>query len=174
MKVVSVAVVVLLLTVVGASFASAPPALGSRVAAWAFVGVVAGTLAALAFMVRGYEVEADAVNIVRPGWRTRIPLAGLEAVEADPALLRGSLRLMGNGGFFSITGWFWNRRLGRYRLFANDGRLAVLLRFPDRRVVVTPGDPGRFAAAVREAAGLSDGGARGDQPATAAFAHGRA
>jgi hypothetical protein len=62
--------------------------------------------------------------------------------------------LFGNGGFLSTTGMFWNRRLGRYRLLANDMSRAVLLRYADRRVVVAPAHPERFAQEVSRRAGL--------------------
>jgi hypothetical protein len=140
---------------------------------WIAGALLAGIPVAMAFSVLGYEVRRDAVHVRRPGRRTRIPLAGLQSVEVAPRVLSRSVRLMGNGGFFSFTGWFWNSRLGRYRLFANDARLAVVLRFSDRRVVVGPDDPAGFANAVREAARLEgDGGLEGKSPTMAG--HGRA
>lgn len=110
----------------------------------------AGVVAASLFRVLGFHVTDDAVVVVRPGWRTRIPLAGLQRVEPAAEALRGSLRLWGNGGFFSFTGWYWSRALGRFRLFANDGRRAVVLWFPDRRVVVAPEDPAGLVEALRQ------------------------
>jgi hypothetical protein len=106
-------------------------------------------LAALC-MVTGYEVTSNAVRICRPGWVSTIPLNGLRQAEANPRLLSGSLRLLGNGGFFSSTGWFWNRRLGRYRLYANDPRRAVALRFDQRVVVIAPEDPARLVREIGE------------------------
>ncbi|MCC7375881.1 MAG: hypothetical protein IT581_14585 [Verrucomicrobiales bacterium] len=96
------------------------------------------------FMVLGYEVTPASVRIRRPGWTTSVPLDGLRQAESGTDLLSGSLRLFGNGGFFSSTGWFWNRRLGRYRLYANDARRAVALRFDRRVVVIAPEDPERL------------------------------
>lgn len=31
----------------------------------------------------------------------------------------GAIRLFGSGGYFGFTGWFWSRRLGRFRCFAS-------------------------------------------------------
>lgn len=119
--------------------------------------LLAVLLIGLVSMVRGYVVDPNAVVIERLFWRTTIPLRGL--VEATPAaeVTRGSIRLLGNGGFFSTTGIFWNSRLGRYRLYANDVSKAVLLRFPDRCVVLAPGDPVGFVRDVRACAGLTSG-----------------
>ncbi|MGH8276066.1 MAG: PH domain-containing protein, partial [Steroidobacteraceae bacterium] len=98
-------------------------------------------LSALPFMVRGYAVTERHIEVRRLGWSTVLPLAGLVAVTGEPEGLRGSLRLFGNGGLFGISGWFWNRRIGRFRAYATDPGRVVLLRYQDgRRVVVTPHD----------------------------------
>lgn len=130
--------------------AASESALGRILALALILAIPAGPL----FAVRGYVVTDGAIEVLRLGWRTRIPLRGLRSVESGPELLRGSLRLFGNGGFFSFTGLFWNRRLGRYRMFANDPRRAVALHFPDRRVVLAPADPETFASRLRRATGI--------------------
>ena len=99
------------------------------------------------FTVRAYEVSGpDELGVRRLLWTTWLPLAGLRKAWADPAAMSRSWRLFGNGGLFSITGLFWNRRLGRYRAFATDPRRAVVLRFGSRTVVVTPDEPATFVA----------------------------
>lgn len=104
---------------------------------------------ALPFMVRGYVLLDDALVVERLGWRTRLPLAGLASVGGDVEAMRGSIRLLGNGGLFSFTGEFWNRRLGRYRALATDPERAVVLRYPTRTIVVTPHDPQHFIMRAR-------------------------
>jgi hypothetical protein len=70
--------------------------------------------------------------------------------------LRGSLRLFGNGGLFSISGWFWNRRLGRFRAYATDQDRAVLLRYQNGdQIVVTPHDVQHFIVRVKTLANLA-------------------
>jgi len=64
--------------------------------------------------------------------------------------MRGSLRLFGNGGLFAITGWFWNRKLGRYRAFATDPARAVVLRYATRRILLTPDDVQKFIVLMRK------------------------
>jgi hypothetical protein len=128
-----------------------PAGMGRQAAIASFLVVMA---AGLMSVVRGYEVTDREVVVRRLLWHTRLPLAGLLEVQADPGLTRGSLRLFGNGGFLSTTGIFWNRRLGRYRMLANDLSRAVLLLYADRRVVVAPDHPERFAQEVARRAGL--------------------
>jgi hypothetical protein len=98
--------------------------------------------------VRGYRLEGRQLLVDRLLWSTPVSLEGLQATEIDPEAMRRSIRLCGNGGLFAFTGWFRNRRLGTYRAFATDPSRSVVLRFPNRRVVVTPDDPQRFTEVV--------------------------
>ena len=50
---------------------------------------------------------------------------------------------------FSITGWFWNRRIGRYRAFITDPKSSVILVTASRTIVVSPSDPAMFVDRVR-------------------------
>jgi Bacterial PH domain len=113
-------------------------------------------LGALPFMVRGYLLTEKEIEVQRLGWRTQLPLAGLVAVTGQPEGLRGSMRLFGNGGLFAMSGWFWNRRIGRFRAYVTDPSRAVLLRYRDgRQIVLTPHDVQHFIVRVRTLAGLS-------------------
>jgi hypothetical protein len=106
--------------------------------------------AAALFIVRSYAIEPNVLAIRRRLWTTRLPLAGLQSAELSPNVMRGSLRLFGNGGLFSITGLFRNRALGNYRAFVTDLTKTVVLRFPKRTVVVSPENPERFVADISE------------------------
>jgi hypothetical protein len=134
---------------VSAAFSLAPlvPKPGGGAAAWLLAVIPA--LCAL-FMVRGYRVTPDAILVLRPGWVTRLPRAGLLSADFEPGALRRSLRLCGNGGFFSFTGLYWNRELGRHRVFVTDGQRTVVLRYGHRTVVVSPDQPGEFVRELRE------------------------
>ena len=81
-------------------------------------------------------------NMFQPFWA--IPLLGIHEAYHDPAAIKGSLRIWGNGGLFGITGYFWNKNLGRFRIFATDPRRAVVLKLHDRTVVVSPAEPEAF------------------------------
>jgi hypothetical protein len=100
------------------------------------------------FTVRGYDLNASELLVRRLLWPTRIPLQDLRTAWADPAAMKGSIRLFGNGGLFSFTGLFYNRRLGRYRAFATDPSNAVVLKFATRTIVVTPEAPREFLNAL--------------------------
>lgn len=123
----------------------------------AMVGVpLAVLLGALPFMVRGYVLTESHIEVRRLGWSSVLPLAGLVAVTGEPEGLSGSVRLFGNGGLFGISGWFWNRRIGRFRAYATDPGRVVLLRYRDgSKVVVTPHDVQHFIVRVRTLAKMS-------------------
>jgi hypothetical protein len=104
--------------------------------------------AAALFIVRSYAIEPNVLAIRRLLWTTRLPLAGLQSAKLLPNVMRGSLRLFGNVGMFSITGLFRNRALENYRAFVTDLTKTVVLRFPKRTVVVSPENPERFVAEI--------------------------
>ncbi len=55
---------------------------------------------------------------------------------------------LSNGGLFSVTGWYWKRRMGHFRAYVTHLGRTVVLRFEDRTVVLSPGDPAGFVAAL--------------------------
>jgi hypothetical protein len=101
-------------------------------------------LGCLLFVVRSYTIQGGHLSIRRLLWTTNIALLGIHEARHDPAAIKGSLRIFGNGGLFGITGLYWNRRLGRFRLFATDPAKAVVMRLHDRIVVISPQDPQAF------------------------------
>ena len=108
------------------------------------------------FMVRGYQLTDTDIRVLRLGWITVLPLAGLTSITGEPEGLRGSVRLFGIAGLFAICGWFWSRRIGRYRAYATDPGRVVLLRYGDgRNVVLTPGDVQHFIVRARTLAHLA-------------------
>lgn len=106
-------------------------------------------VASLLSMVRGYVLTDAAIIVRRGGWDTRLPLAGLHSVAGDVEAMQRSIRLFGNGGLFSFSGEFWNRKLRRYRALATDPSRAVVLRYPKRTIVITPHDPQHFIMRAR-------------------------
>jgi hypothetical protein len=99
------------------------------------------------FTIRGYTITPDAILVHRLFWATRLPRAALQSARVDPQAMRWSIRTFGNGGFFSATGFYWNKSLGSYRAFVMDPRRAVVLKFAQRTIVVSPDAPEEF---VRE------------------------
>jgi hypothetical protein len=121
-----------------------------------YVGWLPVALLGLAavYIIRGYSISNDAVFVHRLFWRTRLPVHHLQAVRVDPDAMRGSVRVFGNGGLFSVSGIYRNATLGRYRAYVTDPANAVVLRFPSKTVVLSPAGPEAFAKeleAVRNA-----------------------
>jgi hypothetical protein len=87
--------------------------------------------------------------------KKRYPLEGLVDVARDPQVLRRAIRKFGNGGIGSIRGRFWSKRLGSFETFLTGTENAVLLRWPDKIVAVSPADTEFFIYSARAAAGLS-------------------
>jgi len=96
------------------------------------------------FTIRGYTVTSDAILVHRLFWTTRLPFSGLESAKFEPEAMRGSIRTFGNGGLFSITGYYYNRALGAYRAFVTDQHRTVVLHYSRRTVVVSPSSPEEF------------------------------
>lgn len=96
--------------------------------------------------VRGYSLTPDAILIHRLFWKTKLSRQGLESAAYQPGILRRSIRTFGNGGFFSFTGWCYNRTLGSYRAYATDIDRTVVLRLNGKTIVLTPDEPERFVS----------------------------
>ena len=127
------------------SMRGGPDAVPWWIALLPFVLIVGAVL----FTIRGYTLERDSILVHRLLWATRVSRIGLKSAVHDPALLSGGIRLFGNGGFFSFSGWFRNKHLGTYRAFITDPARAVILRYADDKVIVmSPSDPERFISAV--------------------------
>ncbi len=118
---------------------------GDQLAFWIGLLLVGLVVGCALFTIRGYTVTADTILVHRLFWDTRLPRAGLQSVQADPKAMRWSLRTFGNGGFFSATGFYWNKSLGAYHAFVTDPRRAVVLKYPARTVVLSPEAPDEFA-----------------------------
>jgi len=94
--------------------------------------------------IRGYSISSDTILVHRLLWSTALPRVGLESAEAAPDAMRGSIRTFGNGGAFSFTGFYYNKRLRSYRAYVTDPRRSVILRYANRRVVLSPASPADF------------------------------
>jgi hypothetical protein len=105
--------------------------------------------AGLAGRVRGYTLTEDVVTVRRGMWNTRLPLAGLRSVTGDVEAMRNAIRLLIIDGVFSFTGRYWSMKLGWFRALATDPGRAVVLRYPNRTVVISPHDPQHFIMRAR-------------------------
>ena len=107
-------------------------------------------LGALPFIVRSYEIDRQGLRIQRLMWTTHVPLDDLQRVWIDPDAMKRSLRLFGNGGLYSFSGIYRNKKLGNYRAFATDPNSSVVLDLCRRKVVVTPDRPGQMVRKLKE------------------------
>ena len=96
------------------------------------------------FTIRGYTITPDVILVHRLLWSTPLPRIGLESAQVEPDAMRGSIRTFGNGGAFSFTGFYYNKRLGSYRAYVTDLRRTVVLRYAKRKVVLSPATPEDF------------------------------
>jgi len=96
------------------------------------------------FTIRGYSISSDSILVQRLLWSTVLPRTGLESAAVEPDAMRGSIRTFGNGGAFSFTGFYYNKRLGNYRAYVADPHRTVVLRYAKRRVVLSPAAPEDF------------------------------
>ncbi len=111
-------------------------------------------IGAALFTVRGYRLVGDDLRVQRLAWDTVIPLRGLQSAAVDPQAMHKSLRTFGNGGLFSFSGRFYSKKLGAYRAYASDPKHAVVLKFENHTVVVTPGRPDDFVAQLKPFTGF--------------------
>lgn len=110
--------------------------------AWLPIGLAIGCAL---FMIRGYTITTDTILVHRLWWATELPRRGLESAQLVPNAMRGSIRVFGNGGFFSFSGFFWNKPLGSYRAYVTDPASTVVLRYASRRpILLSPATPEEF------------------------------
>lgn len=106
--------------------------------------VVAVVLAlSWAMSPRALVVEGDELRVERRAWLPlRIPLASVASASPLDHLGRGTLRLLGVGGFFGSYGLFSNGEIGRFRLYATRAGQAIIVRRTGKALplVLTPDD----------------------------------
>jgi hypothetical protein len=105
--------------------------------------------------VRRYRLTEDELLVERAFRTVRLPLAGLKEATHDRDAMRGAWKIRGNDGVGAISGRFWSKRLGRFNAYLSDGEHAVVLRWPDRCVVISPERHSFFIETVRKRAGLA-------------------
>jgi hypothetical protein len=82
------------------------------------------------------------------------PLRGAVEIARDPDILKWAMKLYGNGGLGAVRGKFWSKRVGTFQASLTDADYAVVLRWPDRVIAVSPADPEYFITCAKSAAGI--------------------
>ena len=119
-------------------------------------GIAPAVVAALWFSarIRRYRLVGGELQIEMPLRTVRFPLEELNDVTPDREALRGARKIVGNNGLGSINGRFRSKHLGPFRAYVTDRDHAVVLRWPDRCLVISPQQPSLFVETVRQRAGL--------------------
>jgi hypothetical protein len=144
---VSIGATVLLLGVAVIVWATVPAPSWARWLALASIFSILGGCAL--FTVRGYRIEGRRLLVKRWFWWTHISLEGLREATADPDAMSKAIRICGNGGLYSFSGWYWSKRLGRFRAYVTDLRRTVVLTFPRGKIVLSPDRPEFFVETLR-------------------------
>lgn len=147
----------------------APPAIDRFLLPIALVFVLLEAVTAYvtrALAPRGYllnDVELVVDRAMRP---IKVPLREIrEFGRVEDGLLRRSLRVMGTAGYYGYYGLFWNRKLGKFRLYATRSRDLVSVRTGRTLYVLSPDDAADFLDSLGR---LASGGAAGGTPQSAA------
>ena len=102
------------------------------------------------FIVRGYTVGLSEIRVHRPCWDTRIALRQIHSISQEPEAMKRSIRVAGNGGLYSFTGYYWSRKLGLFHAYVNDLARCVVVRTAERTCVFSPDHPGAFVSLLNE------------------------
>lgn len=122
---------------------------GSGLRMWISWLPAALTFGCALFTIRGYTITPQSILVHRLLWSTQLPRAGLDSAQSLPHAMRSSIRTFGNGGFFSFSGWYWNKLLGRYRAYVTDPARTVVLHYSSSRtVLLSPAAPDSFVKAL--------------------------
>jgi hypothetical protein len=144
---VSVGATMLLLGVVVMVWVTVPSPAWTR---WLILGSTLLILTGcLLFTVRAYRIEGRTLLVKRLFWWTRISLEGLREVMVDPEVMSRALRICGNGGLFSFSGWYWSKRSGRFRAYVTDHRRTVVLTLARGKIVLSPECPAAFVETLK-------------------------
>lgn len=115
--------------------------------------VLAGFVGSAFFKIRGYDLTASHL-VVRYGFSgSSFPLSEISGAEYKPGALRRSTRSAANGGMWSFLGSFSSPDHGEMRVYVSDAERTVLLRMPQKKLVVSPDDPERFIQAIQSLKG---------------------
>ena len=94
--------------------------------------------------VISYRITDVWIQVHRPLWDVSLAKSKLLSATLDPTIFDDR-----EGTSGSYQGRFRSRRSGTFRAYASNPGNAVVLRFSDRIVVLSPKDPQAFIAALR-------------------------
>lgn len=101
------------------------------------------------FAIRSYVITDSQIIVNHIGWNRTFDIDQLTKATYEPHVTAGSVRVWGNGGLFSFSGYFRNSTLRSYRAYMTNAADAVVLRFGEDIVVISPDDPEKFVEALK-------------------------
>ena len=106
-------------------------------------GLAIGLVAFICYLLTPVAIDTTGGQltvVLRVGQRSFGPITGAAPLAGRWPF---TLRLLGNGGLFAVTGTFWNRQHGVFRAYLTSARWsdAVLLTTTTHKVMVSPEDP---------------------------------
>jgi len=96
-------------------------------------------------MIRGFTLTTNQLIIHRPLWDNRFSLEQGATAVCDHNTRKGiTLRVFGNGGLFSGSGYYWNKQTGIFRAFISNQHKTVWIKTPEKILVISPNEPEPF------------------------------
>ena len=111
--------------------------------------VVICVAAWFASSIRAITLTGQTLLIKLTFWTARFDLAGLRTAGVDAQALKfGAMLSFGNSGLGAFHGYFWSKRMGKFRAYVTDKNRAIVLRWETKCVVVSPKDTENFIEEV--------------------------
>jgi len=96
-----------------------------------------------------YEIGEGFLKIIRPKGAKSYSVYDIKSVEFIGSLPFGTIRTFANGGLFGFTGWYYNRKLGKFRAFMTRMNHSVLVAFNDgKKIMLSPDDAMGFVTCL--------------------------
>lgn len=140
-----------LFSLLRASLFATPRHFGVAGIAATFILIV--IVAALLFAPRGCVIDGKKLHVCTVMAKFTYDLSRLSEAHvatAGEVFSPGIWRLFGVGGLFGYYGYFKNPQLGKFLAFATDRNRLVVLRFPQKILVISPHDPQGFLQQVQQ------------------------
>jgi len=120
------------------------------------IGLIISTVLIVVIVIAGWfcsrisnlALSGQMLSIKMTFWTATYDLAGLRSVGVDAKALKGTLRTFGNGGLGAFHGYFYSKRMGKFRAYVTDTSRSVVLRWENKCVVVSPKDTEYFIEEV--------------------------
>lgn len=128
------------------------PGMGTRIVGVVVLATLLGTLI-LSYLLSplGYSIDEENLTVVRRLRPIMIPLRDItEAGVTAPALMHGSIRLLGNDGLWGRYGKYQSPALGTYYMYVRSGKTPVLVQGP-QKYVLGPERPEEFVQSLNQA-----------------------